>query len=135
MIAAVLAAAPEGAVRCMRDPTRGGVATTLCEWAGAGVGIEIEEAAIPVRDEVRAICEILGLDPLYSANEGKALIAVAQEAAEPALAALRAHPLGRQAAIIGRVTAEHPGRLVMRTVLGARRLLEMLAGAQLPRIC
>lgn len=124
------------AVRCMRDPTRGGLATTLNEWAqAAGVGIEAEEAAIPVREEVRAACEFLGLDPLYVANEGKVLVAVAPEAAERALAALRAHPLGREAARIGRVTEEHPRRVVLRTPFGARRVVEMLAGAQLPRIC
>jgi hydrogenase expression/formation protein HypE len=120
----------------MRDPTRGGLATTLNEWAqAAGVGIEAEEAAIPVREEVRAACEFLGLDPLYVANEGKVLVAVAPEAAERALAALRAHPLGREAARIGRVTEEHPRRVVLRTPFGARRVVEMLAGAQLPRIC
>jgi hydrogenase expression/formation protein HypE len=134
LIEALLEAAPAG-VRCMRDPTRGGLATTLNEWAQAGVGIALDEPAIPVRDEVRAICEILGLDPLYAANEGKVLIGLSAEAAEVGLAALRAHPLGRRAAVIGCVTAEHPGRVILRTPLGARRILEMLAGAQLPRIC
>lgn len=134
LIAALLEAAP-GAVRCLRDPTRGGLTTTLNEWAEAGVGIEVEETAIPVREEVRAVCEMLGLDPLYAANEGKVVIAVAPQAAEAAMAALQAHPLGREAAIIGRVTAEHPGRVVLRTPLGARRVIEMLVGAQLPRIC
>jgi len=118
----------------MRDPTRGGLATTLNEWAGR-VGIEIEETAIPIREEVRAVCELLGLDPLYAANEGKVIVAVAPQAAERALAALRAHPLGERAALIGRVTAEHAGRVVLRTPFGARRVIEMLAGAQLPRIC
>ena len=134
LIESLLEAVP-GAVRCMRDPTRGGLTTTLNEWAGSGVGIEIEEAAIPVRDEVRAICEILGLDPLYAANEGKVVVAVSPEAGEKALAALRAHPLGEDAAIIGRVTDDHPGRVVLRTPFGARRVIEMLVGAQLPRIC
>jgi hydrogenase expression/formation protein HypE len=134
LIAALLAAVP-GAVRCLRDPTRGGVATTLNEWAASDVGIEVEERIIPVREEVRAICELLGLEPLYAANEGKVLIAVAPEAAAEALAALRAHPLGQEAAAIGQVTAEHPGRVVLHTLLGTRRLIEMLVGAQLPRIC
>lgn len=134
LIAALLEAAPS-AVRCMRDATRGGLATVLCEWAESGVGIEIEETAVPVRDPVRAVSEFLGLDPLYSANEGTLTLAVAPEAAEIALAALRAHPLGREAAIIGRVTAEHTGRVVLRTPYGARRILHILTGAQLPRIC
>ena len=134
LIAALLEVTP-GAVRCMRDATRGGLATVLCEWAESGVGIEIEETAVPVRDPVRAVSEFLGLDPLYIANEGTLTLAVAPEAAEVALAALRAHPLGREAAIIGRVTAEHAGRVVLRTPYGARRILHILTGAQLPRIC
>ncbi len=148
LVAAVLNAAP-GMVRCMRDATRGGLATVLNEWvtparigarssdphAVSGAGIELEEADVPVREGVRAACEFLGLDPLYAANEGKLVIAVAPEAAEAALAALRAHPLGRDAALIGHVTAEHAGRVVMRTPYGGRRILQMLTGAQLPRIC
>lgn len=135
LIAAVLEAVP-GGVRCMRDATRGGLATVLNEWTETtAVGIEVEERAIPVREEVRAACEFLGLDPLYAANEGKVVIALAAEAADAALAALRAHPLGRDAALIGRVTAEHPGRVALRTPYGARRVLPMLTGAQLPRIC
>ncbi len=138
MLAALLAAddAGWGALHCMRDPTRGGVATVLNEIAArSGVGIEVEEAAIPVREAVRAACELLGLDPLYVANEGKLLAFVSPEGAEPLLAAMRAHADGREAAIIGRVTAEHAGRVALRTVLGARRVLSMLAGEQLPRIC
>lgn len=134
LIAAVLTAAP-GAVRCMRDPTRGGLATVLNEWAEVGVGITLDEAALPIREEVRGACEVLGLDPLYAANEGKVVLAVAPEAAEATLAALRAHPLGRDAARIGQVTAEHPRRVVLQTLYGARRIVEMLTGAQLPRIC
>ncbi|MGQ9516984.1 MAG: hydrogenase expression/formation protein HypE [Anaerolineae bacterium] len=122
-------------IRCMRDPTRGGLATTLNEWAGCGVGIEVDEEAVPVRPAARAACEILGLDPLYIANEGKVLVAVAPAAAERALAVLRAHPLGAEAAIIGQVTEEHPGRVVLRTPYRARRVIEMLAGDPLPRIC
>jgi hydrogenase expression/formation protein HypE len=125
-----------GPIHCLRDPTRGGLATTLNELAvRSGVGIEIDEAAIPVREAVRGACELLGLDPLYVANEGKLIAIVAAEAAELAVADLRAHEYGREAAIIGRVTEAHPGRLVLRTALGARRVVDMLAGEQLPRIC
>jgi len=135
LIADLLAACPDG-VRCMRDPTRGGMVATLNEWAGASkLGLVIEEAEIPLRQEVRGACEILGLDPLYVANEGKIVVGVAPEAADTALQALREHPLGRQAALIGHVTADHPSRVVLRTPLGARRILDMLVGEQLPRIC
>lgn len=134
LIAALLDALGDD-VRCMRDPTRGGLATTLNEWAGCGVGIEVDEEAVPVRPAARAACEILGLDPLYIANEGKVLAAVAPAAAGRALAVLRAHPLGTDAAIIGRVTEEHPGRVVLRTLYGPKRVIEMLAGDPLPRIC
>jgi hydrogenase expression/formation protein HypE len=124
------------AIHCLRDPTRGGLATTLNEVAGkSGVGIEIEEQAIPVRDAVRAACELLGLDPLYVANEGKLVAFVAPAAANVVLDAMRAHEYGREAAIVGRVTAEHAGRLVLRTALGARRIVDILVGGQLPRIC
>jgi hydrogenase expression/formation protein HypE len=123
-------------VHALRDPTRGGLATTLVELAGcAGVGIEIDEEALPVGDAVRGACELLGLDPLYVANEGKLVAIVAPEAVEAVLADMRNHEYGREAAIIGRVTGEHPGRVVLRTALGARRVVEMLAGEQLPRIC
>jgi hydrogenase expression/formation protein HypE len=135
LIADLLAACPEG-VRCMRDPTRGGLVATLNEWAGASrLGLAVEETAIPLRQEVRGACEILGLDPLYVANEGKVVIAVTPGCADTALRALRAHPLGHQAALIGQVTEEHPSRVALRTLLGARRILDMLVGEQLPRIC
>ncbi|MHB1296115.1 MAG: hydrogenase expression/formation protein HypE [Anaerolineae bacterium] len=135
LIAALLEACPAG-VRCMRDPTRGGLATTLNEWAqSAGVGLTVRQEAAPVREAVRAACEILGLDPLYAANEGKVLVATAPEVAETALAALRAHPLGRDAAEIGAVTEGRAGRVVLETPYGSRRVLDMLAGEQLPRIC
>jgi hydrogenase expression/formation protein HypE len=134
LIAQVLDAIP-GQVRCMRDATRGGLATVLNEWAEQQVGIHIVEQDIPVRDEVRAACEFLGLDPLYAANEGKVVIAMAPEAAQTALEALHTHPLGKSAAIIGEVTDTHPGRVVMQTPYGARRIVQMLTGAQLPRIC
>jgi len=123
-------------VRVLRDPTRGGVATTLCEFAeSAKLGIELDEAAIPVRRDVSAACALLGLDPLYCANEGKMLAVVAPEDAQAALAALRSRPEGENAAIIGRVTVERPGRVALRTAAGGARLLQKLAGAQLPRIC
>lgn len=135
LIADLLSACP-GQVRAMRDPTRGGLASTLNEWAtAAGLGIEVQEAAIPLKEAVRGACELLGLDPLYVANEGKVVVGAAPEAAERALAALRSHPLGRDAAIIGRVTRSHAGRVVLQTPLGAHRLLDMLSGEQLPRIC
>ena len=135
LVAAMLQAAPQG-LRCLRDPTRGGLATTLNEIAArSGVGIEIEEAAIPVRDAVRAACELLGLDPLYVANEGKLVAFASPEAADSLLAAMRSHPYGREATVIGQVRAEHGGRVVLRTPLGARRILDMLVGDQLPRIC
>ncbi|MCU0519199.1 MAG: hydrogenase expression/formation protein HypE [Anaerolineae bacterium] len=123
-------------VHWMRDATRGGLATVLNEWAeAAGVGIELIEAQIPVREEVRAACEFLGLDPLYAANEGKVVIAVEGASTDRALAILREHPLGRDAAAIGTVTAAHRGRVTLETPYGARRIIQMLAGAQLPRIC
>ena len=135
LISDVLAAVP-GQVHLMRDATRGGLATVLNEWTeSADVGVAIEEQKIPVREEVRAACEFLGLDPLYAANEGKVVMAVAAEAAEAALAALREHPLGSHAAAIGEVTENHPGHVVLETPYGARRIIQMLTGAQLPRIC
>ena len=132
LVRAVLESGAE--VRVLRDPTRGGVATTLCEFAeSAALGIELDEAAIPVRRDVSAACALLGLDPLYSANEGKLLCVVSADTADTALAALRAHPLGRDAAVIGRVTGR--GRVVLRTHTGGSRVLRKLSGAQLPRIC
>ena len=136
LVAALLDACPGGAVRALRDPTRGGLAATLNEFAGrAGAGIAVTEEAVPVRDDVRAACEILGLDPLAVANEGKLVAVVAPDAADAALAALRAHPLGREAAVIGTVTGDHPGLVTLRTPLGVERILEMPLGLQLPRIC
>ncbi|MBC8263843.1 MAG: hydrogenase expression/formation protein HypE [Anaerolineales bacterium] len=123
-------------VHVLRDPTRGGVASALNEIASsAGVGIALEEARIPVWDEVKGACEILGLDPLYVANEGKCLAIVAPEAAEAALEALRSHPLGREAAIIGQVVEAHPGSVILRSRVGGKRVVDMLSGEQLPRIC
>lgn len=123
-------------VKVLRDPTRGGVATTLCEFAeSAKLGIELDEAAIPVRRDVSAACELLGLDPLYCANEGKMLAVVAAEDAERALRAMRGVKEGENAAIIGRVISDRPGKVVLRTAMGGGRILQKLAGAQLPRIC
>jgi hydrogenase expression/formation protein HypE len=123
-------------VHCLKDPTRGGVATSLNEMAIASeVAIVLDEPAIPVRPEVRGACEILGLDPLTIANEGKLLAIVATEAAEIALATLRAHPLGQDAAIIGIVQAEPTAMVFLRTDIGGKRVLDMLVGDPLPRIC
>jgi hydrogenase expression/formation protein HypE len=134
LVADLVAACP--GVRCLRDPTRGGLATTLNEIASqSGVRIVVEEEKIRVRDEVAAACEMLGFDPLYVANEGKLVAVVAPQDAPRALAAMRAHPYGKDAAIIGRVEAGPAGRVSMRTRLGATRLVDMLIGDLLPRIC
>jgi hydrogenase expression/formation protein HypE len=123
-------------IRCMRDPTRGGLASTLNEIAGQSrVGITVEESAVPIREGVRGVCEILGLDPLYVANEGKLAAIVPPQHADKVLAAMRTHPLGRDAAIVGSVTAGEPGRVYQRTAFGTRRVVTMLTGDQLPRIC
>lgn len=123
-------------VHCLRDPTRGGLATTLNEIAcQSRVGIEIQEECIPVPEGVRAACELLGLDPLYVANEGKLVAFVPPETEGPVLEAMRGHRYGREAKLIGRATSAHPGRVVMQTPFGAHRILDMLSGAQLPRIC
>jgi hydrogenase expression/formation protein HypE len=125
-----------GALHCMRDPTRGGVASTLNELAAqSGAAFVIDENAIPVRPEVRAACEMLGLDPLYVANEGKLVAIVEPSRASRLLEIMRAHPLGRNAADIGEVVDGKPGRVMMRTHLGPTRLIQMLAGELLPRIC
>ncbi len=131
---AIIKAAP--AMRFMRDATRGGLATVLNEIAEAsGAGIEIVETQTPIRAEVKGFCEILGLDPLYLANEGKIVVVVPQAEAEAALGAMCAHALGRDAAVIGKMTAERAGRVIMHTVFGGRRIVDMLVGEQLPRIC
>ena len=123
-------------VRAMRDPTRGGLASTLNEIAAQSrAGIEIHERNIPLHEGVRGVCEVLGLDPLYVANEGKMVAIVPAETAAPVLAAMRSHPLGAEAAIIGAVTGRHPGMVTMRTAFGTTRIVDMLAGDQLPRIC
>lgn len=134
LIARLLAAAP--GVRFMRDATRGGLATVLNEAAaGCSLAIEIDEAATPMRDEVKGFCEILGLDPLYLANEGKIVVIAPPDQADAALAAMRAHPLGAEAVAIGTVREGEAGRVSMRTLVGGRRIVDMLVGEQLPRIC
>ena len=134
LTAAMLDAYPN--VHAMRDPTRGGVAATLVEIASRQrLGIEIDEAAIPVRDPVRGACEILGLDPLLVANEGKLVAFVPEEGATEVLRAMRAHPLGAEAVRIGRVTEGHPGFVVVRTLIGGERILDLPFGESLPRIC
>jgi len=135
LIETVLHAAGEQ-VHVLRDPTRGGLASTLNEIAvQARVGIRLNETSIPIWDQVRGACEILGLDPLYVANEGKALVIVAREAAEQVLAAMRGHPLGQEAAIIGEVVEDHPGKVFLRSRIGGMRVVDMISGEQLPRIC
>jgi hydrogenase expression/formation protein HypE len=123
-------------IHCLRDLTRGGLAAALNEIAiDVQVGIEIEQAAVPVSEAVAAACEILGLDPLYVANEGRLVAFVAAEAAEKTLEILRAHPVAQGAAIIGRVSEEHPRSVEVRSTLGGLRLLDLLSGEQMPRIC
>jgi len=134
LVATMIAAAP--GIRVLRDPTRGGLATTLNEIARAsGVGMSIDEARIPAAPGVAAACEFLGLDPLYVANEGKLVCICAPEDSERVLAAMRSHPLGARAEIIGEVCADPDHFVQMRTVLGGRRIVDWLTGEQLPRIC
>jgi hydrogenase expression/formation protein HypE len=124
------------AIRCMRDPTRGGLSSALNELAVASrVGVRLAEAAIPIRPEVHAACEMLGLDPLYVANEGKLIAVVPPEGADRLLEAMHGHPLGRDTAIIGEVVAGHPGLVLQRSLVGGERVVTLLAGEQLPRIC
>jgi hydrogenase expression/formation protein HypE len=134
LVAAMLEASE--AIHCLRDPTRGGVATTLNEIASSSnVGMEIDESRIPAREAVRGACEILGLDPLYVANEGKLLAVVAPEAAGAVVRQMREHPLGQDAGIIGEVVEEHPRMVLMKTGIGGMRVVGVLFGEQLPRIC
>jgi hydrogenase expression/formation protein HypE len=149
LVAALLVAAEQGTwtspsdgtatshpLHVLRDPTRGGLATTLNEIAGqSGVCIRLDEAAVPVHPPVRAACDMLGYDPLYVANEGKLVAVVAAAWAGSALAALRREPYGGEAAIIGQVLAKPPGRVLLRTRIGGTRILDMLTGEMLPRIC
>jgi hydrogenase expression/formation protein HypE len=123
-------------VHVLRDPTRGGIASALNEIAAkARVGIRLDEERIPVGDAVRGACEILGFDPLYVANEGKCIAIVAPEIADRVLETMRAHPQGAQATRIGEVVGEHPGKVFMRSRIGGLRVVDMLSGEQLPRIC
>lgn len=123
-------------IHCLRDPTRGGLASTLNEFAGgSGVGIRIEEEKIPIRDLVKGACELMGFDPLYVANEGKLVAVVSPRDAEEVVSVMRQNPYGQGAVIIGEIVANHPGRVVMKTRLGTSRVVDMLTGELLPRIC
>lgn len=123
-------------IRFMRDATRGGLATVLCELAEQkNIGIDLDETSIPLREGVRGTCEIFGFDPLYMANEGKVVTVVAGEAADDLIRFLRKEPLGRDSAIIGEIVDSHPGQVVLKTEIGGSRIIDMLAGEQLPRIC
>ncbi|MCO6443056.1 MAG: hydrogenase expression/formation protein HypE [Anaerolineae bacterium] len=134
LVAALLNVTPR--IHVLRDPTRGGAASSLNEIAKASqIGIVLDERAIPVRPAVRAACELLGMDPLYVANEGKLIAILPREDADAALTALRAHPLGTEAAIIGQVVERHPGVVVAKTGIGGTRVVDMQIGEQLPRIC
>ncbi|TRZ96211.1 MAG: hydrogenase expression/formation protein HypE [Dehalococcoidia bacterium] len=134
LVSQMLEASPR--IHCLRDPTRGGLATSLNEFAKQSkVGIRIEEDRIPVRDGVRAACELLGFDPLYVANEGKLIAVVASQDVNQVLAKMKQNPYGVDACIIGEVTDEHKGRVIMKTRLGASRIVDMLSGELLPRIC
>jgi hydrogenase expression/formation protein HypE len=134
LVEAALAAGPD--VHVLRDPTRGGISSTLVEIAeSARVGIRLDESSIPINEDVKGACEILGLDPLYVANEGKLIAIVAAGAADQVLRAVRSHPIGANAAIIGEVVDDHNGMVILRTRVGGERVVDMLPGEQLPRIC
>ncbi len=134
MIEAILDAVPS--VHAMRDPTRGGVAATLNELAvSSSAGIEIREGTIPVKPDVRGACELLGIDPLHVANEGKLVLSAAAEDAAKVIEVMRSFECGRDAAVIGSVVGDHPGMVVMRTAFGSRRVIDLPLGEQLPRIC
>jgi hydrogenase expression/formation protein HypE len=140
LVATMLATPPSrnqsDLIHCLRDPTRGGVATTLNEIAKrAHVGMSLREQSIPVRESVKGACELLGFDPLYVANEGKLVAIVAPEIADSVLRQMQLHDLGRDASIIGDVVAEHPGMVLMKTTIGGSRVLDVMFGEQLPRIC
>jgi hydrogenase expression/formation protein HypE len=134
LVAAMLEAAMD--IHCLRDATRGGLAAVLNELADASkVGIEFEEPKVPLRPEVSAVCEMLGLDPLFIANEGKLVAFVPQDHAEKVLEAMHRHPLGRDSALIGKVVEAHPGMVVAKTAIGGSRVVDLPAGELLPRIC
>ena len=134
LVKKLIAASPH--IHCLRDPTRGGLSSTLNELARqSGVGIWVEEKRIPVKEEVRGACELLGFDPWHLANEGKLVAIVSAEAAGAILEGMREHPLGRDAAIIGEVKEDSPGKVVLYTPIGSTRILDMMVGEPLPRIC
>jgi len=134
LIETMLRSCPD--IHCMRDATRGGIATVLNEFAeSSDVGITLEETALPIRAEVRGMCEILGLDPLYLANEGKLVAIVPADNAKDLLKVMQQHPTGKDSAIVGEVSAEPAGRVVLQTSFGGERIVDMLVGEQLPRIC
>lgn len=134
LVEAILAVCPQ--VKAMRDATRGGLATVLNEFAQtANVGIQLDESALPIREEVNGVCELLGLDPLYLANEGKVVVVVPGDRAEAVLTAMQAHPAGHQSRLVGQVVSSPPGIVTLKTAFGASRIVDMLVGDQLPRIC
>ena len=134
LVQAMLRACPD--IRCLRDATRGGLATVLNEFAiSSKVGMRLQERALPLKAEVRGACEMLGLDVLYMANEGKLVAVVPRDSADAVLAAMRTHPAGAEAAIVGEVLAEPAGHVILNTLFGGERVVDMLVGEQLPRIC
>jgi hydrogenase expression/formation protein HypE len=136
LIDCIMDAVPANEIRIMRDPTRGGLATTLNEFiSDTSYGIEIEELLLPVRNEVKAICEMTGYDPLYIANEGKVVIIASQEAGPHIVSAIKNHPLGKESRIIGRLTHNHRGKVFLKTAIGGQRIVDMLIGDMFPRIC
>ena len=136
MVEKMFSAATAAGIHVLRDPTRGGVGTALNEIAEKSeIGIEIDEDQIPLKDEVAAACELLGFDPLYLANEGKLLAFVAADCVDAVLKAIQSDPCGKDAAVIGQVIDDHPGKVFLKTRIGGRRIVDMLAGEQLPRIC
>jgi hydrogenase expression/formation protein HypE len=134
LVGAMVRACPD--IHCLRDATRGGLATVLNEFACASqVAVRIDESALPIREEVKGACEILGLDPLYLANEGKLVAIVPRDAVHGVLSAMRAHPAGTHATLIGEVGSHPEGIVVLNTGFGGQRIVDMLVGEQLPRIC
>jgi hydrogenase expression/formation protein HypE len=130
----MLQACPD--IHATRDPTRGGLSSTLNEMAEASkVGVRLDQSLLPMKPEVKVACEMLGLDPLYVANEGKMIAAVPGGSADAVLAAMRNHPLGQNAAVIGQVTDDHPGMVLLKALAGGERVVTMIAGEQLPQIC
>ena len=125
-----------GGIKFMRDPTRGGLATVLCEIVeNSNVGIKIKEASLPIHENVLSFSEILGLDPLYIANEGKVVAVVAEDKAATILSSMKKNVLGKEAVVIGEITKENKGKVVLETVIGGERIIDRLVGDQLPRIC